>query len=177
MEVPIAAERLIKRASAGVLTQGSILCLFLLLGWQPLGSAQSAAVTDSNHSASAGHSERTSSDGRTLPDLEGAVHGFPAVLGLDGKRIGDGEFVQWLEGGSLHATVTYDLGPHHRIEEKAVFREEPKLVQQEWSWHEWQNGQLSRHFEVNFATGKATAEKREGNKMKRWSETVKIIPG
>jgi hypothetical protein len=112
-----------------------------------------------------------------LPDLEGALHGFPGVFDLDGKKLADGEFVQWLEGGQLHVKIDYDFGAGHTIEEQAVFRQEPELVQEAWSWRESRNGQLYRHFSVDFVAKKAAAEKFEGKDLKKWSEDVEVQPG
>jgi hypothetical protein len=112
-----------------------------------------------------------------LPDLEGAVHGFPALLDLQGRKQADGEFTQWLEAGLLHVAITYDFGGGHRVEERAVFQQEPALVQENWSWSEFQDGALARHFEVDFKAGKATAEKRKNNELKHWSKNIKVEPG
>ncbi len=180
MEACVAVQSLIRGSLVECLKSTRFfLCVFLLVGQQTvLVHAQPATVINSNQPAPADHSGRNSPRGTgALPDLEPSLHAFPAVLGLDGKRLADGDCSQWVEGGFLHAVITYDFGPHHRIQEKAVFRQEPKLTQQEWSWREWRDGRLQRHFEVNFATGKAGGEKREASGLKRWSEILKIEPG
>lgn len=112
-----------------------------------------------------------------VPDIEGAVHGYPELLDLQGKKLADGEFTQWIDGGLLHVTIVYDYGDGHRIEERSVFQQEPKLIQESWSWSEFDNGQLLRHFEIDFKTGKARAAKRKGNEMKYWFRDMKIEPG
>jgi hypothetical protein len=112
-----------------------------------------------------------------LPDFEAALHGFPAMFDSAGKKIADGEFTQWLEGEHLHVKITYDFGNGHRIEEKTAFREQPILVQEEWSWEEVSNGQVARRFRIDFASGKAEAEKREEKGLTRWAEKVKVEPG
>ena len=112
-----------------------------------------------------------------VPDLEGAVHGFPELLDLQGKKLADGEFTQWIEGGRLHVTIVYDYGGGHRVEERSVFQQEPKLVQESWSWSEFDNGQLLRHFEMDFKTGKARAAKRKNNELKYWFRDIKVQPG
>lgn len=113
-----------------------------------------------------------------LPNIETTLHGFPALLDLQGRKLGNGEFSQWLDANNLlHVIIDYDLGGGHHIEEKATFKQRPMLTQVEWFWSETQNTQVIRRFEVDFNSGKAVAEKREGNKVKRWSEDIKVEPG
>jgi hypothetical protein len=112
-----------------------------------------------------------------LADLEGALHGYPAVFNLQGKKLADGEFVQWLENQRLHVKITYDFGSGHTIEEEAVFRQEPEFIQDEWAWRELRNGQIYRQFNVDFGAKKATAQKVEGKASRNWSEEIKIEPG
>ena len=112
-----------------------------------------------------------------VPDLEGAVHGFPELLDLQGKKLADGEFTQWIEDDRLHVTIIYNHGDGHRVEERSVFQQSPRLIQESWSWSEFDNGQLLRHFEVDFKAGKARATKRKGNELKYWFRDVRIEPG
>jgi hypothetical protein len=114
-----------------------------------------------------------------VSDLEAAMHAFPAVLGLDGKKLADGDYTQTVEGSRLRFVFTYNLSPQHRIHEKGAFRLEPKgkLVQEQWSWGEWRAGELERYFEIDLRTGKATSQKRTAKELKHWSETLKIEPG
>ncbi len=112
-----------------------------------------------------------------LPQPEGVLHGFPAMLDASGKKIADGDFSQWLEGEHLHVTITYDFGGGHRIEESAVFRQQPILSQEKWLWRETNHNQLVRQYEVNLELNKATAEKLEDGRVNRWSEEIKVEPG
>jgi hypothetical protein len=112
-----------------------------------------------------------------LPDVESAVHGFPTLFDLQGKKLADGEFTQMLTNDRLHVTIKYDFGNGHRVEEKSAFRQKPRLVQEEWSWNETKNGELFRHFTIDFRTGKATADKRQDRSVKHWSEDLKVEPG
>jgi len=109
--------------------------------------------------------------------LETPLHGSPVLLDLTGKKLADGDFAQTVENGRVQAVITFEFGKKHRIQEKAVFRQEPKLVQEEWSWYEWRDGRAQRHFQVDFTTGKALAEKHEGIALKEWHEHLKIEPG
>jgi hypothetical protein len=110
-------------------------------------------------------------------NIESSLHGFPAMLNLQGAKLADGEFVQWAENGVLHITIDYNFPDGRRIEEKASLRQEPRLIQEAWSWSESLHGERLRHFEVDFKSGKAVAEKRAGQEIKRWTENLKIEPG
>lgn len=112
-----------------------------------------------------------------LLDPEGALHGFPAVFNLDGKKLADCEFIQWIEGSQLRVKIDYDFGAGHTVEEQALFRQEPELIQDQWSWRETRNGQIYRSFSVDFSAKKATAQKIEDKAVKKWSEEVRVEPG
>lgn len=110
-------------------------------------------------------------------DLEGVAHGFPVLRNLEGERLADGEFTQSLEGDRLHVKIRYVFSPSRSVEERSVIRQEPTLVQELWSWVEMRDGEVYRKFEVDFLSGTATAEKREKNKLRRWSTHVDVEPG
>ena len=112
-----------------------------------------------------------------LRDIEAALHGFPAMFDLQGKKLADGEFTQWLENDLLHVTIAYDLGSAHHIVERTILRQKPQLVQEEWSWKESQSGKPLRYFEVDFKSEKFTGEKWAERKTSNWSENLKIEPG
>lgn len=112
-----------------------------------------------------------------VTEFEGTAHGFPALLDSNGKKLADGEFTQRLDDGLLHIAITYRTKRGDRIEEKAIFRQKPELIQEEWSWREFKDGQLVRHFAVNFKTQTATAQKREKDELKDWSEKIDVQPG
>jgi hypothetical protein len=110
-------------------------------------------------------------------DFEGTAHGFPVLRSSAGKKLADGDFSQWLEGGRLHVRITYDFGRGRRVEEKVVFRQSPRLVQDTWSWRELRNGKAHRDFAIDFNSGLATAKTIEENELKERSEEMKIDPG
>jgi hypothetical protein len=112
----------------------------------------------------------------TLDSFEGPLHGFPALLDLQGRKLADGEFNQWVENGLLHVRIDYEFGGGRRVEEKTSFHQKPELVQEKWSWTESTSGQEVRHFEIDFTAGKALAQKHEGKDTKRWAEDLKIEP-
>lgn len=109
--------------------------------------------------------------------LEGTARGFPAMRSLDGKTIADGDFVQWLEGGRLHVKIAYQFPDGRRVEEHAVFRQRPELIQVGWAWRETRQGKVQRQFDVNFGSGTAVARKLEKDEVEQWSEKVDIEPG
>lgn len=115
---------------------------------------------------------------KDLPEakLQGAAHAFPSLRDLNGKKLADGEFMQWLEGGKLHVRTTFHFNSEHEIEEDGVFEQKPELVQNSWSWREMRDGRILRKFMVDFVAGKASAEKLENNKLTRWSKQVTINP-
>jgi hypothetical protein len=112
-----------------------------------------------------------------LTSFEGSLHGFPALRELNGKKLADGEFSQWLEGERLHVRLTYQFPRNHRIEERAEFRQKPELVQEKWTWRELKDGKPFRRFEVDLGSGQANAEKQEERDLKRWSEKIDVEPG
>jgi hypothetical protein len=109
--------------------------------------------------------------------FEGAARGFPVLRDSAGKKLADGQFAQWLEGERLHVRITYEFGNGTRVEENAVLRQRPTLVQEEWSFREMRSGQLYRQFEVDFRSGAASARKREENDLEEWNESVDVQPG
>jgi hypothetical protein len=115
--------------------------------------------------------------GVEVTEFQGGAHGFPALLDSNGKKLADGDFSQWIEDERLHIKIVYRFNRGQRIEENAVFRQKPELIQEEWSWLEIKEGQLQREFAVDFKTQIATAQKREKNEMKKWSEKIDIQPG
>ena len=109
--------------------------------------------------------------------FETAVRGFPVMRDASGQRIADGNFVQWIEKDRLHVQITYVGDSGRRMEETIVLRQRPELVQELWRWRELEHGKPVRTFEVNLATGAATADKLEKGEMKHWSDTLDVSPG
>jgi hypothetical protein len=95
----------------------------------------------------------------------GAAHGYPGLCDINGKKLADGEFRQWVEGNRLHIIITYDFDDGQRFEEKALFRQNPDLIQESWSWKETRNGRTQREFSVDFLSGIANAHIRKDNKV------------
>ncbi len=108
--------------------------------------------------------------------FDGTARGYPVLRDAAGKKLGDGDFVQWLEGGRLHVDITYS-GSDRRIEETSVFRQNPELIQEQWSIRELQNGKLIRQFAIDFGKGVATAKKLDQGEMKEWSDTAEFERG
>jgi len=109
--------------------------------------------------------------------FETAVRGYPVMRDASGKRIADGNFVQWIEKDRLHVQITYVGDNGSQFEETIVIRQRPELSQDSWRWRELDHGKPVRTFEVNLVSGAATASKLEKGEMKRWSDTVDVEPG
>ena len=107
---------------------------------------------------------------------EGVARGYPALRDAAGKKIADGDFVQWIEGDRLHVRISY-AGRARRVEENAVFRLRPELIQDQWSFRELRDGKLYRQFTVDFKAGTATAKKADEGEMKESSDEVKVDAG
>ena len=109
--------------------------------------------------------------------FETAVRGYPVMRDAGGRRIADGNFVQWIEKDRLHVQITYTGSNGHRMEETIVMRQRPELVQDAWQFRELEGGKPFRTFEVNLATGAANASKLEKGEVKRWSDTLDVERG
>jgi hypothetical protein len=69
-----------------------------------------------------------------VPELAGAAHGYPGLCDMNGKKLADGEFRQWVENKRLRVIVTYKFPAGELYEEQAQFRQQPELIQEKWSW-------------------------------------------
>ena len=86
-----------------------------------------------------------------------ASHGYPGLCDINGKKLADGEFRQWVENDRLHVVITYKFSAGVVYEEHSQFRQEPELTQEKWSWKESKHGRSQREFAVDFLTGIASA--------------------
>src|SRR5438874_8005860 len=86
-----------------------------------------------------------------------ASHGYPGLCGINGKKLADGEFRQWVENNRLHVVITYKFSAGEVYEEHSQFRQEPELIQEKWSWKESKHGRSQREFAADFLTGIASA--------------------
>lgn len=105
----------------------------------------------------------------------GAAHGYPGLYDANGKKIANAEFKQWLDDGHLYVVITYRFSDGQFFEEKSRFRQGKDLIQEQWSWREFNHGQSQREFSVDFASGNATAHIRKDNKDV--SEKIDVEPG
>src|SRR5438874_892076 len=104
-----------------------------------------------------------------------ASHGYPGLCGINGKKLADGEFRQWVENNRLHVVITYKFSAGEVYEEHSQFRQEPELIQEKWSWKESKHGRSQREFAVDFMAGIASAHIRQDNKDV--SKRLNIEPG
>src|SRR5881392_3068538 len=104
-----------------------------------------------------------------------ASHGYPGLCDINGKKLADGEFRQWIENNRLHVVITYNFSAGEVYEEHSQFRQEPELIQEKWSWKESKHGMAQREFAVDFLAGIASAHIRQDNKDV--SKRINIEPG
>jgi hypothetical protein len=104
-----------------------------------------------------------------------ASHGYPGLCDINGKKLADGEFRQWVENNRLHVVITYKFSPGEVYEEHSQFRQEPELIQEKWSWKESKDGRSQREFAVDFMAGIASAHISQDHKDV--SKRIKIERG
>ena len=104
-----------------------------------------------------------------------ASHGYPGLCDINGKKLADGEFRQWVESNRLHIVITYKFSAGEVYEEQSQFRQEPELIQEKWSWKESKHGGSQREFAVDFMAGIARAHILQDNKDV--SKKISIEPG
>jgi len=105
----------------------------------------------------------------------GAAHGYPGLCDMNGKKLANGEFRQWVENKRLRVIITYKFPDGELYEEQAQFRQQPELIQEKWSWKESKDGKSQREFAADFLSGMATAHVREEHKDV--SQKIKVEPG
>ena len=105
----------------------------------------------------------------------GAAHGYPGLCDMNGKKLANGEFRQWIQNDRLHIVIAYDFPDGRHFEENALLRQDRELVQEKWSWKESNGEKAKREFAVDFTSGTATARIRSENK--NLSENVEVEPG
>ena len=105
----------------------------------------------------------------------GAAHGYPGLYDINGKKLADSEFRQWVENNRLHVAITHKFSAGEVYEEHAQFRQQPELIQEKWSWKESKHGRSQREFAADFMAGIASAHIRQDNKDV--SRRISIEPG
>src|SRR5437763_11344921 len=93
-----------------------------------------------------------------------ASHGYPGLCDINGKKLADGEFRQWVESNRLHIVITYKFSAGEVYEEHSQFRQQPELIQEKWYWKESKHERAQREFAVDFLTGIASAHIHQDNK-------------
>src|SRR5213596_3252147 len=104
-----------------------------------------------------------------------ASHGYPGLCDINGKKLADGEFRQWIENNRLHIVITYKFSAGEVYEEHSQFRQDAELIQEKWSWKELKHGRSQREFAADFLTGIASAHIRQDHKDV--SKRINIEPG
>ncbi|HEY2627145.1 MAG TPA: hypothetical protein VGI41_10405 [Candidatus Udaeobacter sp.] len=103
------------------------------------------------------------------------AHGYPGLYDLNGKKLANSEFRQWVENNRLHVVITHKFSAGEVYEERVQFRQQPELIQEKWSWRESKHGKSQREFAVDFLTGIASAHVRQDRKDV--SKRINIEPG
>jgi len=106
----------------------------------------------------------------------GAAHGYPGLCSINGKKVADGEFRQWVKNKRLHVIITYKFPDGEVYEEQTQLRQQPELIQEKWSWKESKDGKSQREFSADFVSGIATAHVRE-EKNQDVSGKINVEPG
>jgi len=106
----------------------------------------------------------------------GAAHGYPGLCSINGKKVADGEFRQWVKNKRLHVIITYKFPDGEVYEEQTQLRQQPELIQEKWSWKESKDGKSQREFSADFVSGIATAHVRE-EKNQDVSAKINVEPG
>jgi hypothetical protein len=55
--------------------------------------------------------------------LAGAVHGYPGLYDINGKKLANSEFRQWVENNRLHVVIIHKFPAGEVYEERAQFRQ------------------------------------------------------
>lgn len=110
-----------------------------------------------------------------ITEPAGAEHGYPGLCDINGTKLADGEFRQWMEDGHLHVVITYEFPDGRLWEENALFRQQPELIQEKWSWKELRDGKPEREFAADLSNGTASAHISKDNKDV--SGKIDIAPG
>src|ERR1700720_4769834 len=110
-----------------------------------------------------------------VTQLAAAAHGYPGLYDINGKKLADSEFRQWMENNRLYVVITHKFSAGEVYEEHAQFRQQPELIQEKWSWKESKHGRSQREFAVDFLTGIASAHIHQDNKDV--SKRIDIEPG
>jgi hypothetical protein len=97
-------------------------------------------------------------------ELAGLAQGYPGLYDVNGKKLADGEFKQWVEDHRLNVVISYKFPNGQFFEEKTRFRQGCELIQEQWSWKELMHGKSQREFTADFVSGTATAHIRKDSK-------------
>src|SRR5262249_18636008 len=79
-----------------------------------------------------------------------ASHGYPGLCDMNGKKLADGEFRQWVEDNRLHVVITYKFSAGEVYEEHSQFRQRIRADSGKWSWKESKHRKPQREFAVDF---------------------------
>src|SRR5215510_9035666 len=93
-----------------------------------------------------------------------ASHGYCGLCDINGKKLADGEFRQWVENNRLHVVIRYKFSAGEVYEEHSQFRQESELTQEKWTWKESKDGRSQRECAVDCVAGMASAHSSQDQK-------------
>ena len=99
-----------------------------------------------------------------VTQLAAAAHGYAGLYDINGKKLADSEFRQWVESNRFMSLSLTNFPRERCIEEHAQFRQQPELIQEQWSWKESKHGRSQREFAVDLLTGIASAHMSQDQK-------------
>ena len=105
----------------------------------------------------------------------GAEHGYPGLCDINGKKLANGEFRQWLRDERLNVVISYKFPDGRFFEEKARFHQDRELTQEQWSWRELKDDKPQREFSADFVARTARAQIHTENKDV--SGNIDVEPG
>jgi hypothetical protein len=112
-----------------------------------------------------------------VTEQAGAEHGYPGLYDIKGKKLANAEFRQWVADNQLHVVISYKFSNGQSFEENALFRQQPELIQEKWSWKELKGRKPEREFAADFLKGVASAHIHNEKETKDISDNIEITPG
>ena len=78
---------------------------------------------------------------------------IPDCAILTGKNLPTESSEQWVENHHLYVVITYKFPDGELREEKARFRQDPELIQEQWSWKELKDRKAATRIRRGFSLG------------------------
>src|SRR2546430_6112531 len=98
----------------------------------------------------------TSTFALEVTELAGAAHGYPGLCSIDGKKIADGEFRQWVENMRLHVMITYKFPDGESFGEQRQFDHQQERIREKCSGKNPKEGRRQLDSPPDFLLGMPT---------------------